>query len=166
MNSDNTPHSKSTMRAADTDREAVVQKLAQAYSEGRLDYAEMDERTAAVWAAKTYGELAKITADLPATVSTQPAITPVPERPRMPLTWRILLPAIVLINLIAWIVGELAGSGHDGSGYPKVSGVIILLATLWIVGGSAGRRSRRAARSTREDWYHSYHNSSHRRFGG
>lgn len=53
------------LRAADADRERVAEQLRRAHAEGRLDLAEYDERVQAAWAARTYGDLAVITADLP-----------------------------------------------------------------------------------------------------
>ncbi len=53
------------LRASDADREKVAERLRQAQAEGRLDLAEFDERVAAAWAARTYGELTPLTADLP-----------------------------------------------------------------------------------------------------
>ena len=44
-----------------------MEQLRHAHSEGRLDLAELDERTASAYAARTYRELAKITDDLPTT---------------------------------------------------------------------------------------------------
>ena len=43
------------MRAADSDRQAVADKLKKALDEGRLDLAEYDERLQRAYAAKTYG---------------------------------------------------------------------------------------------------------------
>lgn len=54
------------MRAADTDRVAVAQRLQQAVDEGRLDITDFDERLQRAYAAKTYGELDRLVADLPA----------------------------------------------------------------------------------------------------
>ncbi|MEU6152373.1 DUF1707 domain-containing protein [Actinosynnema sp. NPDC047251] len=54
----------SQMRASDADREKVAQVLQQAHGEGRLDLHELDERLGAVYAARTYGELAPLTSDL------------------------------------------------------------------------------------------------------
>jgi hypothetical protein len=54
------------LRAADTDREAVAATLGTHMAAGRLTLAEYDERVAQAYAAKTYGELAALTADLPA----------------------------------------------------------------------------------------------------
>lgn len=54
------------MRAGDADRERVAQVLRDAAGDGRLTLAELDERLDAVYAAKTYADLAPITRDLPA----------------------------------------------------------------------------------------------------
>ena len=53
------------LRAADSDRAAVATALGRAMAEGRLTVAEYDERLASVYAARTYGALAGLTADLP-----------------------------------------------------------------------------------------------------
>jgi hypothetical protein len=55
------------LRAADADREAVARRLGEHMSAGRLTLAEYEERLSDAWAAKTYGDLAELTADLPAT---------------------------------------------------------------------------------------------------
>ena len=52
------------MRASDADRDVVRRALGDAYAEGRIDRDELDERTDAVNAAKTLGELPPILADL------------------------------------------------------------------------------------------------------
>ncbi|WP_243742656.1 DUF1707 SHOCT-like domain-containing protein [Actinorugispora endophytica] len=57
------------MRASDTDRDAVAERLAGALSEGRLDMAEYDARLSSAMNAKTLGELEPLTADLPAPAS-------------------------------------------------------------------------------------------------
>jgi Domain of unknown function (DUF1707)/Cell wall-active antibiotics response 4TMS YvqF len=62
------------VRASDAEREAVVERLRVATVEGRLTFSELTERTGAAYTATTRGELAPITADLPA-VSASPAPT-------------------------------------------------------------------------------------------
>lgn len=52
------------MRCADSDRQLVVDVLNSAYAEGRITLDEHDERTSAVWQAKTFAELTQTTADL------------------------------------------------------------------------------------------------------
>ncbi|HWG11899.1 MAG TPA: DUF1707 domain-containing protein [Streptosporangiaceae bacterium] len=54
------------IRASDHDRESTVEVLREAYTAGRLDLDEFDERTTAAYAAKTWGDLRGLTADLPA----------------------------------------------------------------------------------------------------
>ncbi|MCW5252686.1 MULTISPECIES: DUF1707 domain-containing protein [unclassified Streptomyces] len=53
------------LRASDADRERVAEVLRDALAEGRLDMAEFEERLDAAYRARTYGELAPITRDLP-----------------------------------------------------------------------------------------------------
>jgi hypothetical protein len=53
------------MRASDLDRDAVVATLRDAYTAGRLTLEEFDERMAAAYLSKTWGELRKLTDDLP-----------------------------------------------------------------------------------------------------
>ena len=53
------------LRAADADRTAVAAQLGDQMSAGRLTVAEYDERLARAYAARTYGELEALTADLP-----------------------------------------------------------------------------------------------------
>ncbi len=51
--------------ASDTEREAVAERLSAALGEGRLDLAAFEERSGAAMHARTRGELARLTADLP-----------------------------------------------------------------------------------------------------
>ncbi|MFE9474030.1 MULTISPECIES: DUF1707 SHOCT-like domain-containing protein [Streptomyces] len=61
-----TDDARPELRASDTDRERVAEVLRDALAEGRLDMGEFEERLEATYAARTYGELAPITRDLPA----------------------------------------------------------------------------------------------------
>jgi hypothetical protein len=54
------------LRAADADRSAVADVLGAHLSAGRLTVEEYDQRLVRAWSARTYGELAELTADLPA----------------------------------------------------------------------------------------------------
>lgn len=53
------------IRASDHDRDSTVAVLRDAYTVGRLDLEEFDERMTAAYAAKTWGDLRRLTADLP-----------------------------------------------------------------------------------------------------
>jgi hypothetical protein len=71
------------IRASDVDREAVVSTLREAYTAGRLTLDEFDERMAAAYAAKTWGDLRALTADLPV----QPVLgTDIPDRKPAPVS--------------------------------------------------------------------------------
>jgi hypothetical protein len=61
------------MRASHEDREAVAERLREAAGEGRLDLEELEERLEKAFAAKTYGELEPLTADLPQPAWEKPA---------------------------------------------------------------------------------------------
>lgn len=65
---------RSRIRAADADRNLVAQLLSDAFANGQLTVTEYDERTAAVYRAKTYGELDVLTGDL--VLSPPPARAP------------------------------------------------------------------------------------------
>ncbi|MFF2654042.1 DUF1707 domain-containing protein [Streptomyces sp. NPDC058045] len=55
----------SDLRASDADRERVAEQLREAMAEGRLDLEEFGERLDQAYRARTYGELAPLTRDLP-----------------------------------------------------------------------------------------------------
>ena len=64
------------MRAASADRERAVDVLKAGFAEGRLTQDEYNERMGRAYAARTYGELIALTADLPA--GALPTVFPVP----------------------------------------------------------------------------------------
>lgn len=67
------------IRVGDRDRDAVVQRLQQAFAEGRLDDDDFDQRTRAALTARHSTDLAVLTGDLPETAAapaTSPAISP------------------------------------------------------------------------------------------
>jgi Domain of unknown function (DUF1707)/Domain of unknown function (DUF4190) len=66
------------MRAADADRDQVVEILSTAYSEGRLSMDEYDARLENALSARTYADLDQLVTDLPAapgTVLARPTVT-------------------------------------------------------------------------------------------
>jgi Flp pilus assembly protein TadB len=56
----------STLRASDADRDAIAARLHEAAVEGRLDADELEERLHLALRARTYGDLRRLVADLPA----------------------------------------------------------------------------------------------------
>lgn len=101
------------MRAADTDRERVAEQLRSAHAEGRLDLTEYDERVQQAWAARTYGELEAVTADLPrarppATPATRPEVHQPHRHGRAGRTAVAAWAGASVINLLIWAVVSLA----------------------------------------------------------
>jgi uncharacterized membrane protein len=66
----------SSMRAASADRERAVDVLKAGFTEGRLTQDEYNDRMGRAYAARTYGELTALTADLPA--GAMPVMWPAP----------------------------------------------------------------------------------------
>jgi DUF1707 SHOCT-like domain len=148
------------MRASDADRQQVVDRLRAAFEDGRLKLEEFTERVELAYQAVTYGDLAKLRADLPP-ASPEPGQRPVPASAASPavaaersvftglpaplkVLWTIWL-AAVSINLVVWVL-VVGTSGHFIYPWP-----------LWVAGpyGAAllalsvpvmrSRRSRRLA---------------------
>ncbi|NEE02565.1 DUF1707 SHOCT-like domain-containing protein [Phytoactinopolyspora halotolerans] len=64
-------------RASDADRDAVAELLRGAVADGQLELSELDERLAAIYAAKTRAELEAVTADLDREPAPRSAARPV-----------------------------------------------------------------------------------------
>jgi hypothetical protein len=121
------------LRAGNAEREVVVQRLNDAFGEGRLELAELDQRIAQAYAAKTVGELRPLLADLPVRPGTPgrraapgavPAFAAAPHRPpvarvaagvvRRPawIRWQYYSWAsVVAINAVVWVLVSF-GVGH------------------------------------------------------
>ena len=80
------------VRAAHADREQVIETLKAAFTQGRLDKVDFDLRVSQAFTSRTYADLAAVTADIPAGLTT--AKPPAPARPQgeRPARW----PASVL----------------------------------------------------------------------
>jgi hypothetical protein len=68
-----------SLRASDSDRDQVAERLHRATVEGRLNPDELEERLDALYSSRTYGELDALVADLPA-----PPVSPSRPRSGMP----------------------------------------------------------------------------------
>ena len=83
---------RATLRASDADRERIADRLRHATGEGRLLAEELEERLERTFAARTYGELDAVVADLPGPVVRRR------EQPQSAL-WLRPLPIVALIFL-------------------------------------------------------------------
>jgi Domain of unknown function (DUF1707) len=121
------------IRASDADREAVVATLRDAYTAGRLTLDEFDERMAAAYAGKTWGDLREVTADLPvqpvlgadipdrepSSAAALPSRPPRPEpepsqEPRPPVEPARRSPVAILIPVAVWTLLVVHGSVGPG----------------------------------------------------
>jgi hypothetical protein len=82
------PQRSPVIRASDQDRDAVAQRLQQAFAERRLDDDEFDERMRAALTALTGADLDKLTADLPAPAPGPAGTSPAAPR-RSPGRWAV-----------------------------------------------------------------------------
>jgi uncharacterized membrane protein len=99
-----------TLRISDADREAAVDLLSEQYAVGRLTRDEFDERSDAVWSAKTRGDLAPIFADLPVQEPARPGRTrtPVPAgAPHRPRWWPVPLAPVVIALVVLTVLTHL-----------------------------------------------------------
>ena len=116
------------LRAADADRQAVAAALGRHMSDGRLTVEEYDERLAAAYAARTYGELDALLTDLPtdrpAAHPARPALTagmgPAPvhrsgacagRRQSVRAAWASWVTTALLVTTI-WLLTSVAGGAH------------------------------------------------------
>ena len=108
------------IRASDHDRESVVEILRTQYTEGRLTLAEFDERMAAAYDGKTWGDLLDLTRDLPADVrlGTDLAARPAAGQPAAarcrPPSRRFVQLAPLLIAGVVLVSLASGGLGHPG----------------------------------------------------
>jgi hypothetical protein len=95
-----------TLRISDADREAAMGLLSEQYAEGRLTKDEFDERSDAVWSARTRGDLAPVFVDLPVP---SPAVPAVPARMggRRSRSWPVPLAPIVFLLVAVTIITHL-----------------------------------------------------------
>ena len=92
-------YSDQNLRVSDAERQAVTDRLAQHFADGRLDQAEFDDRVGRAMNAKTRADLSDLFSDLPETGA--PAVTDRPRRRGHP----VLL--LVLFVIVASAVGHL-----------------------------------------------------------
>jgi hypothetical protein len=117
------PPSDLALRASDADRERIAEALRRHHLDGRLDVEELQERLGRCYAARTWGELRTLTADLPAE---QPPPAPRRARPpaRPPAFGLLLAGALVLVVLTAAAIAH----GHPGP-FPLLA--LFLVLRLW-----------------------------------
>jgi len=79
-----------SLRVSDAERDAVLRTLGDHAAVGRLTLDELEERSGRALAAKTRGELATLTSDLPREAGQASAVSPVPSR-KKPVRWMVAI---------------------------------------------------------------------------
>src|SRR3954471_4838139 len=100
-------------RAADSDRETTAERLREAAGDGRLEHDELEQRLEAAYSARTYGELATLTADLPEGAA---------EPAGAPRRWdseelRARLATFIIANVVC--ISVWLATGGEGDFWPK-----------------------------------------------
>jgi hypothetical protein len=135
-------------RASDVERKMVEQRLDRAHADGQLTLDEFDTRVAAVWQAKTRGDLAILTMDLPPVPNQQPAQPPVPVRRRRSggrTAMRVLTTiwaSISALNFAIWLIVSISDLHIQYPWFIWVAGPWgVVLGTIWL-SMNAGRDRR------------------------
>ncbi len=134
------------LRVSDPERAAVQEKLRRAVAAGQLDLHEFDIRVQSAWAARTRGELARVTRDLPEPPPEPPSPPPLGRRfsdDDAGTAMRVLMiiwASVTAVNLLVW---GLVSVSSDGDVYPwwiwlSVPGAALLV--LYVVGIGRPRR--------------------------
>jgi hypothetical protein len=120
-----------SLRASDADREAVAERLRHAAGEGRLEPDELEERLHAALRARTYGDLGRLLADLPAKPMAwerrrTAARTALAVAVSVALTLAVVVAVVIVAALMAagwmlWVVVWFALRGR-GSCAPRLGG--------------------------------------------
>jgi hypothetical protein len=122
-----------SLRASDADRDAVADRLRKAAIEGRLEPEELEQRLDAALRARTYGQLDRLLADLPAEARPRRAVARTTHT-ALAVAVPLAVALVTVFALAAVIVVAAAGW--------MVWAVICLLAMAARRGGCARRHHR------------------------
>jgi hypothetical protein len=117
------------MRASNADRERVVMLLQVAFAEGRLARDEFGARIGGALTARTYEDLAALTADIPAKTAAAPRPPAAPAGVRRPLGRRTVTGAWTLVTL-AVMVTDAALTGNAAG---PTAGLSLLFVVAFVV---------------------------------
>jgi hypothetical protein len=136
------------LRASHADREQVIGMLKIAFVQGRLSKDELDARVGKTLAARTYADLAAITADLPAgLIAVRPSGKPAPARTRPPVG-KVVAGAALIVPPPA-MVGATILTGSDFLAAPTAL-VVVIFFMAWMVAGAQILVNWRDKRSRRQ----------------
>ena len=133
-----------SIRVSDTDRDRVTAQLRDHFAAGRITPGELDGRLPAALNAKTFGDLRRITADLPGPVPALPRAAPPPLRATPAWAVRRRHPPFPPLILLALLAALLIPGGLLAA---FVNVILLFWLMTFIVGAFAFGRSRRR-------WHH------------
>ncbi len=116
------PRGFHALRIGDAERDAVATDLGEHYAAGRLTLDELHERLSAAFAAKTYGQLTQLIADLPGSrrlteLAAAPCPPARPPRPREEATssdraGRFAALSLLILAMLIWLFTALLFARH------------------------------------------------------
>jgi hypothetical protein len=104
------------VRIGDAERDRVIDQLAGHHAAGRLTLAEFEDRMASAWTARTGGELAVLTADLPALGPPRSPARPAAGRRHLDPGVRTYLAVMALL----WLVWLVTGANYPWPVWPML----------------------------------------------
>ena len=146
------------MRAADADRDHVVEFLNTAYSEGRLSKDEYGARLDSALSARTYADLDQLVIDLPAARAN--AVTPAAKTNRLAIASLACGLAQFMFGPLATIPAIMLGhvarrqimrTGEQGAGLALAG---LILGWVAVIPGTAPDRRRRPGHVRRDERHH------------
>lgn len=103
------PSSRALTLVSDAARESATRRLARAYAKGRIDAAELEDRTEGAWSARTRADLQAVTHDLPR------------RRPGAVPAWQVpIFPLILLVRMGRARLRRRRRRRHDANVSPIV----------------------------------------------
>lgn len=129
-----------TLRASDADRDVVLAELGEHFQAGRLTADELEERTGLALRARTFGDLAPLTADLPSLAPPRPAAGPAGGAVGRPGGRRppVVAPLVLGLATVAVVAAAFLDTGSGTRG----SHVLWLIILVPLVARMLARRRR------------------------
>jgi Domain of unknown function (DUF1707) len=126
--------SRSHLRASHADREQVIAVLKAAFVQGRLTKDELDARVGQTFAARTYADLAAVTADLPPGLITAPPPGKPAQARARPSLGKVVAGA-TLIGLPPTMVAATFLTGSEPLAFASAL-VVVFFFMAWMVAGA------------------------------
>jgi len=120
----NQPGQPYGMLASEADREAAQAVLKQAFEDERLNQDEFESRLGQAMAARTQGELAQLTRDLPSVPGSTPGSTPRPRRRRRWVLPTGIAAAVLLVAGVVLALVPVTPSSSVGAKGPTTTGSV------------------------------------------